>query len=85
MPGLVLAMPVRLSMPIPYAVAARGEEWLLWNESFYRQPGRQPQFVLVYRDPYFVPSNPIPRFDIDYGLAEQLKTPLGHIEVFRPR
>jgi hypothetical protein len=83
MPGLVLATPARVSMPIPYAVPAQGEEWLLRNESFYRQPGRQPLFVLVYRDPYFVPSNPIPRFDIDYALAEQLKTPLGHIEIFR--
>jgi hypothetical protein len=84
LPGLVLAMPARLSMPIAYAVQSN-EKWLSLQETFYRQPGRQPLFVLIYRDPYFVPSNPIPRFDDDYALAEAVKTPLGYIEIFRLR
>ncbi len=84
LPGLALAMPARLSMPIAYAVPG-GDNWLSLQEAFYRQPGRQPLFVLIYLDPYFVPSNPMPRFDNDYALAEEVKTPLGHIEIFRRR
>ena len=84
LPGLALAMPARLSMPIAYAVPG-GDKWLSLQETFYRQPERQPLFVLIYRDPYFVLSNPIPRFDNDYALAEEVKTPLGQIEIFRRR
>ncbi|HEV7877538.1 hypothetical protein [Bradyrhizobium sp.] len=84
LPGLILAMPTRLSMPIAYAVPG-GDKWLSPYEAFYRQPGRQPLLVLIYRDRYFLPPNPIPRFDNDYALADELKTPLGRIEVFRRR
>jgi hypothetical protein len=85
LPGLVLAMPTRLSMLIPYSAPANSDKLLSAYDSFYRQPGRQPLFVLIYRDPYFAPSNPIPRFGIDYALVEEMQTPLGQIEIFRRR
>jgi hypothetical protein len=84
LPGLALAMPARLSMPVPYAVPG-GDKWLSLQEAFYRPPGRQPLFVLVYRDPDVMPSNPIPHFDNDYALTEEVKTPLGYVGIFHRR
>ena len=85
LPGLVLATPARLDMPTSYSLPPSAGGVFESIERFYDQPGRQPPLVLIYRDAYFEPSNPISRFNDRYEPLTELKTPLGNLSIFRRR
>jgi hypothetical protein len=87
LPGIVLATPSRLSMlssyPLMPTVPPKG---LAMTHDFYTHPENRPQLVLIYRDPYFEPVNPMqPHFDEWYALVAEIKTPLGQLAVHRRR
>jgi hypothetical protein len=84
LPGLVLATPARLDMPIAYALPPSAGGVFELIERFYDQPRRQPPLVLIYRDAYFEPFNPISGFNDRYELQTELKAPLGNLSIFRP-
>ncbi|MBR0850296.1 hypothetical protein JQ543_21305 [Bradyrhizobium diazoefficiens] len=83
-PGLVLATNARLLMPI--ASPIEGVTSIGTPEkisAFYRT--RQPDYVVLYRDPYFQFVNPIPDFDRGYVSISTFATPLGSLEILRRR
>jgi hypothetical protein len=86
-PGIALAMPGRLSMlsayPLVPTIAQKG---LVTTHGFYAREDNRPPIVLIYRDIYFDPINPMqPDFDAWYALEAEFKTPLGQLAVFRRR
>ena len=85
LPGLVLATPARLEMPMPYPMPPSNGKQRAVIDEFYNQPGRLPSLVLIYRDNYFVPFNPIPHFDDRFQSAAELNTPLGSLSIYRQR
>lgn len=90
-PGAVLALPVRLQMLSSYPLAAGATEddhpeALDVSESYYESPENRPRTVIIYRDPLFVPANPMgDRFDEWYELIQTEKTPIGVLEIYRSR
>ncbi len=85
-PGLVLATPARLRMLVPYAILPSVDaKQLAIVEGFYNQPDQQSSLVLIYRDNYFKPVNPIPRFDDRFQSAGEFNTPLGSLSIYRQR
>jgi hypothetical protein len=85
LPGMALAMPTRLSMLSSYPIPSGLERLLAKSQAFYEEPGRLPSLVLIYRDAYFAPSNPILHFNDQYAPTTELKTPLGSVLIFRRR
>jgi len=86
LPGLLLAMPARVSMPHTFPLPPILTRKLLEKtEPFYRKPEHQPSLVLVYRDNYVATENPIPHFDERYAVEANFKAPLGELGVFRRR
>jgi hypothetical protein len=90
-PGLMLATPTRLLMPSSYPVAAPTSPGLpspalVADANFYSSPSHRPPIVIIYRDGYFTPANPIgARFAQWYALAQTEKTPIGTLEIYHRR
>jgi hypothetical protein len=81
-PGLVLATKARLLMLSAYSIpAAKSAGKLERARAFYQT--RQPDYVAIYRDPYFQFVNPIPDFDRRYRLISSFPTPLGSLELLQ--
>jgi hypothetical protein len=85
-PGIILASPARLTMPLAFPLMPTiSQEGLARTRSFYEHSQAQPQVVLVYRDQYFEPVNPFRLTSEDWTPVADFKTPLGHLEVYRRR
>ncbi|RDI58550.1 hypothetical protein [Microvirga subterranea] len=87
LPGIALAMPSRLSMlssfPLMPDVPQKG---LAMTHDFYTNPDNRPDLVLIYKDPFFEPVNPMqPHFEEWYAPVADIETPLGHLAVYRRR
>ena len=85
-PGIILASPARLTMPLAFPLMPTiSQEGLARTRSFYEHSKAQPQVVLVYRDQYFEPVNPLRLTSEDWTPVADFKTPLGHLGVYRRR
>jgi hypothetical protein len=86
-PGIALAMPGRLSMLSSFPlVPATPQKGMLMTHDFYAQEANRPSIVLIYRDIYFEPVNPMqPDFNAWYTLEAEFKTTLGQLAVYRRR
>jgi hypothetical protein len=83
-PGLVLATRARLLMPSAYPIAAPDSVRMREKmQAFYQT--LQPDYVAIYRDPYFQLVNPIPDFDHRYSQISTFQTPLGSLELLHRR
>lgn len=87
LPGLALASSARLkaltAFPLMPDVPEKG---LARTHAFYAEPDNRPAIVLIYRDPYFTPVNPmLPDFERWYREEKRFKIALGEIEVYRRR
>jgi hypothetical protein len=86
-PGIILDTPARPLMltvfPLQPNVPQAGLEA---TARFYADPARRPAVVLIYKDPYFEPLNPIgPEFERWYRPVERVPTPLGTLSIFARR
>lgn len=87
LPGLALGSSARLkaltAFPLMPDVPEKG---LARTHAFYAEPNNRPAIVLIYRDPYFSPVNPmLPDFERWYREEKRFKTALGEIEIYRRR
>ncbi len=84
-PGILLGLPSSIKMPFVYPlipiVNAKG---VTATHSFYENASNQPAFVIVYRDIYFTPLNPMqPDFAKWYTPVSTIKSPIGNIEIYQ--
>ena len=90
-PGLVLTTTARLHMRSSYPLAepatpADAPAALARQAAFYADERNRPGVVVVYRDPYFAPANPLgPGFPQWYALSETVQSAVGSFEVYRRR
>jgi hypothetical protein len=90
-PGVILTTPARMQMLSSYPFAApasprEAPKALAQTADFYSSPRNRPPIVIIYRDPLFVPANPMgSRFTKWYHLIRTEKTPLGALQIFRRR
>jgi hypothetical protein len=86
-PGIILETPARPLMltvfPLQPNVPQAGLEA---TARFYSVPAHRPAVVMIYKDPYFEPLNPIgPEFESWYRPVETVATPLGTLSIFARR
>ncbi|WP_205772415.1 hypothetical protein [Microvirga calopogonii] len=87
LPGLALATPLRLSMPTAFPLTPNvPQRGIAAAGDYYTRPENRPQLVLIYRDAYFEPINPMQQqFDEWYAPLAEFSTPLGQLAVFQRR
>ena len=86
-PGVVLDTPGRLQMLTSFPlVAPAAPEGLAMTAAFYSDARHRPETVVVYRDRYLDPVNPMgARFGEWYALQSTTPTPIGTLELYRRR
>lgn len=87
LPGLILASKARIKAPTSFPLMSDvPPQGLSATRLFFERPENRPAIVLVYQDPYFVPTNPIGlQFDRWYQIEKSLPTPLGELKVYKRR
>lgn len=84
--GLILATPAR---PLMLAVFPLSEtmnpKGLAMSSEFFENPEHRPSLVIVHRDHYVQPLNPIRQFKERYEEFDAVERPLGTFMVFRRR
>ena len=74
---------MRWSFPLTPATSPAG---LRATEGYYDVAAHRPLTVVVYRDVYFEPINPIgPRFDAWYRLVDTQPASIGTLSIYRRR
>ena len=84
-PGIVLVTPARLEMLTPYPLTPSiAEKGIELTHAFYTHPGNRPKLILIFRDSYFEPINPMRQdFSTWYILSDTFKTSDGgELEVY---
>jgi hypothetical protein len=85
--GLYLLTQARPRALMPFQLTTLAQpRGLAATYRYYTDPANRPTVVAVYADAYFTPVNPFgSSFDEWYELADQERTPLGMLSLFRRR